>query len=122
MSSQHPQGNDSLQFLSHLESRDRSSLVFSSTRLVCTPTEQTHTYVILQRELAIRWSEAVRCPLQQPEQEYMAPHAGTAGLKVLLGGASQVDLGEAQAFLAGEGALGMSCSNGATSAGLLTAS
>lgn len=37
----------------------------------------------------------------------MAPHAGTAGLKVLLAGASQLDLGEAQAFLSGEGAVGM---------------
>lgn len=35
----------------------------------------------------------------------MAPHAGTAGLKVLLAGASQLDLGEAQAFLSGEGAV-----------------
>ena len=36
----------------------------------------------------------------------MAPHAGTAGLKVLLAGPSQEDLNEAQTFLAGEGALG----------------
>lgn len=34
----------------------------------------------------------------------MAPHAGTTGLKVLLAGTSQLDLGEAQAFLSGEGA------------------
>ncbi len=39
----------------------------------------------------------------------MAPHAGTAGLKVLLAGASQDDLGEAQAFLSGEGAVGTAC-------------
>ena len=36
----------------------------------------------------------------------MAPHAGTAGLKVLLAGCSHDDLKEAQTFLAGEGALG----------------
>ena len=36
----------------------------------------------------------------------MAPHAGTAGLKVLLAGSSHDDLKEAQSFLAGEGALG----------------
>ncbi len=36
----------------------------------------------------------------------MAPHAGTTGLKVLLAGTSQLDLGEAQAFLSGEGAVG----------------
>lgn len=35
----------------------------------------------------------------------MAPHAGTAGLKVLLAGQSQKDLSEAQAFLSGEGAV-----------------
>lgn len=35
----------------------------------------------------------------------MAPHAGTAGLKVLLAGQSQKDLTEAQAFLSGEGAV-----------------
>ena len=40
----------------------------------------------------------------------MAPHAGTTGLKVLLAGTSQLDLGEAQAFLSGEGAAGMFCS------------
>ncbi len=39
----------------------------------------------------------------------MAPHAGTTGLKVLLAGTSQLDLGEAQAFLSGEGAVGMFC-------------
>ena len=36
----------------------------------------------------------------------MAPHAGTAGLKVLLAGQSQEDLNEAQIFLAGQGAEG----------------
>ncbi len=39
----------------------------------------------------------------------MAPHAGTTGLKVLLAGTSQLDLGEAQAFLSGEGAVGTFC-------------
>lgn len=37
----------------------------------------------------------------------MAPHAGTAGLKVLLAGQSQEDLNGAQTFLAGEGAIGV---------------
>lgn len=37
----------------------------------------------------------------------MAPHAGTAGLKVLLAGQSQEDLSGAQTFLAGEGAIGV---------------
>ena len=36
----------------------------------------------------------------------MAPHAGTAGLKVLLAGPSQSDLSEAEAFLIKEGAVG----------------
>ena len=36
----------------------------------------------------------------------MAPHAGTAGLKVLLAGRLQSDLSEAEAFLVHEGATG----------------
>ena len=36
----------------------------------------------------------------------MAPHAGTAGLKVLLAGRLQSDLSEAEAFLVQEGATG----------------
>ena len=37
----------------------------------------------------------------------MAPHAGTAGLKVLLAGTSHDDLNEAQQFLTSEGAIGL---------------
>jgi len=48
-------------------------------------------------------------PKSSSAVDYMAPHAGTARLKVLLAGTSQLDLGEAQTFLSGEGAVGMFC-------------
>ncbi len=48
----------------------------------------------------------VKKPKSSSAVGHMAPHAGTTGLKVLLAGTSQLDLGEAQAFLSREGAVG----------------